>query len=164
MKIKNIFVSFLVIMIGWMLLTWSLDVSSVLIGTGISLALSVVLCGSCNLFSEINLTPKAFAYFFWYIIVFLIELVKANIDVTRRVLSPSMPINPGIVKVQTTLKSKMARLILANSITLTPGTFTIEITDDALYIHWIDVEAEDVKGATNAIVRKFEKLLEVMYG
>ncbi|RLD46047.1 MAG: hypothetical protein DRI86_04275 [Bacteroidetes bacterium] len=164
MKIKNIFVSFLVIMIGWMLLTWSLDVSSVLLGTGISLALSVVLCGSCTLFNEINLTPKAFAYFFWYIIVFLIELVKANIDVTRRVLSPSMPINPGIVKVSTTLKSKMARLILANSITLTPGTFTIEITDDALYIHWIDVEAEDVKGATNAIVRKFEKLLEVMYG
>ncbi|MCK5846758.1 MAG: Na+/H+ antiporter subunit E [Bacteroidales bacterium] len=164
MKIKNIFVSFLVIMIGWMLLTWSLDMSSVLLGIGISLALSIVLCNSCTLFNEINLTPKAFAYFFWYIIVFMIELVKANIDVTRRVLSPSMPINPGIVKVETTLKSKMARLILANSITLTPGTFTIEINDDAMYIHWIDVESEDVEGATNAIVRKFEKLLEVMYG
>jgi len=164
MKFKNIFVAFLVILLGWMLLTWSLELQSILLGVGISAVLSLLLCGSCTLFNEINLTPKAFAYSFWYLIVFLIELVKANIDVTRRVLSPSMPINPGIVKVETTLKSKMARLILANSITLTPGTFTIEINDDALYVHWIDVESEDVNGATKAIVSKFEKLLEVMYG
>ena len=164
MKIKNIFVSFIVIMIGWLFLTWSLELQSLLLGLVISILLSVLLCGNCSIFDGIKLTPKAFIYSFIYLLVFLIELVKANIDVTRRVLSPSMPINPGIVKVKTTLKSKMARLILANSITLTPGTFTLEINEDTMYIHWIDVEDAEVSGATNKIVRKFEKLLEEMYG
>ena len=85
-------------------------------------------------------------------------------DVTRRVLSPSLPINPGIVEVKTRLKSKYARMILANSITLTPGTLTVEIVDDSLFIHWIDVEAKDIKGASEKIVKNFEKYLEVIYG
>lgn len=88
----------------------------------------------------------------------------ANLDMARRVLSPKLPINPGIVKVKTSLKSPMARLILADSITLTPGTFTVDIIDDFIYIHWVDVRSDDIEGATEAIVRKFEKYLEVMYG
>jgi multicomponent Na+:H+ antiporter subunit E len=91
-------------------------------------------------------------------------LVKSNIDVARRVLTPSLPINPGIVEVKTILKSKIGRLILANSITLTPGTFTLEIQNDSLFIHWIDVKSADVNEDTRLIVRKFEKYLEVMYG
>jgi multicomponent Na+:H+ antiporter subunit E len=115
-------------------------------------------------FAEINLTPKAFVYTFIYIFVFLSELMKSNLDVAKRVISPSLPINPGIVKVKTKLKSKMGRMILANSITLTPGTFTIDIIDDTLYIHWIDVLSEDIEKATKEIVSKFEKYLEVIYG
>jgi multicomponent Na+:H+ antiporter subunit E len=114
-------------------------------------------------FSEINLTPKAFIYTFIYLFVFIIELIKANIDVTRRVLTPSLPINPGIVKVKTKLKSKMARLILADSITLTPGTFTLQVEGDTFYIHWINVDVDDVEKATEELVRKFEKYLEVLY-
>jgi len=68
------------------------------------------------------------------------------------------------VKVKTKLKSRMGRLILANSITLAPGTFTIEITDDFLYIHWIDVVTKEEEDPTEHIVRKFEKYLEVIYG
>ena len=82
----------------------------------------------------------------------------------RRVITPSLPINPGIVEVKTKLKSKMGRMILANSITLTPGTLTIDIQDDILYIHWIDVQSEDIDEATKTIVRKFEKYLEKIYG
>jgi multicomponent Na+:H+ antiporter subunit E len=80
------------------------------------------------------------------------------------VITPSLPINPGIVEVKTKLKSNMGRMILANSITLTPGTLTIDIKDDTLYIHWIDVKTEDVNEATEQIVRKFEKYLEKIYG
>ena len=58
----------------------------------------------------------------------------------------------------------MGRLILANSITLTPGTLTIDIKEDTLYIHWIDVKTEDIDKATENIVRKFEKYLEKIYG
>lgn len=163
MKFKNVFVSFLVILIGWLFLTWSMELSSLFLGIGISLALSILLCSKCEVFDGIKLTPKALLYSLIYLVVFLIELFKANIDVTRRVLSPTLPINPGIVKVKTTLKSKMARLILANSITLTPGTFVIEINGENMYVHWIDVKDSEVSGATEEIVRKFEKLLEEMY-
>jgi len=53
---------------------------------------------------------------------------------------------------------------LANSITLTPGTLTVEMRNEYFYIHWIDVTKEDILGATEAIVSKFEKYLEVIYG
>ena len=164
MKAKNLFVSFIILMIAWLLLNWTVDPINIGIGVSLSLLISVVFCSNCDLFSEINLSPKSFAYTFMYLIVFIIDLLKANYDLTRRVLSPSLPINPGIVKVKTKLKSKMARLILADSITLTPGTFTMEIQEDTLYIHWIDVEDDDIEGATKKLVRKFEKYLEVMYG
>ncbi len=164
MKQKNLIISFLVFLLGWFLLTWTIDLKIVLIGIGLSALLSIMFCGQCTIFSEIKLTPKAFVYTFIYLFVFIVELIKANIDVTRRVLSPSLPINPGIVKVDTHLKSKMARLILANSITLTPGTFTLEVHDDAFYIHWIDVKHAEEAQATEDLVRKFEKILEEMYG
>ena len=163
MKTKNLIVSFLVLMIAWLLLNWTVDPVNIIIGVVISLFLSVVFCSNCDLFTSINLTPKAFAYTFMYLVVFIIELIKANIDVTKRVLSPSLPINPGIVKVKTKLKSKMARLILADSITLTPGTFTLQVEDDTFYIHWINVDNEDVEKVTEELVRKFEKYLEVLY-
>jgi len=163
MKLKNLIISFLVILTGWFLLTWTLELKSVLIGVGLSAVLSLLFCGQCTIFSEMKLTPKAFIYTIIYLFVFMVELIKANIDVTRRILLPNMPINPGIVKVDTRLKSKMARLILANSITLTPGTFTLEVHDDAFYIHWIDVKHAEEAQATEDLVRKFEKLLEEIY-
>ena len=88
----------------------------------------------------------------------------ANLDVARRVISPTIPINPGIVEIKTNLKSDIGRLFLANSITLTPGTLTVDIKDDRLYIHWIDVSSSDVEVATKEIAGKFEKYLEVIYG
>jgi len=160
---KNLLVSFVVLMIAWVLLNWTIDPVNLVIGASLSLFLSVVFCSNCELFSTINLTPKAFIYTFMYIFVFLIELIKANIDVTRRVLSPGLPINPGVVKVKTKLKSKMARLILADSITLTPGTFTLHVEEDAFYIHWISADTDNVEQATKELVSKFEKYLEVLY-
>jgi multicomponent Na+:H+ antiporter subunit E len=96
--------------------------------------------------------------------VFLVSLLKSNLDVALRVIKPIIPINPGIVHVKTKLKSPLARLILANSITLTPGTLTVETSGEDFYIHWIDVQAADERGATEAIVRNFEKYLEVIFG
>ena len=163
MKLKNLIISFLVILTGWFLLTWTVELKSVLIGVGLSSILSLLFCGQCTIFSEMKLTPKALVYTFVYIFVFLVELVKANIDVTRRVLSPALPINPGIVRVDVRVKSKMARLILANSITLTPGTFTLEVHEDRFYIHWVDVKHAEESQATEDLVRKFEKILEEIY-
>ena len=164
MKIKNLLIMFLIILATWILLNNSMELEVLITGIVVAFALSLFFCGKCDIFAEVKLTPKAFIYALLYIGVFVIELVKSNIDVTRRVLSPSLPINPGIVEVKTTLKSKFGRLILANSITLTPGTLTIDMKDDSLFIHWIDVKDDSVEEASKEIVKKFEKYLEVIYG
>ena len=90
-------------------------------------------------------------------------MAKANFDVAYRVLHPKMPISPGIVKVKTGLKSEMARTFLANSITLTPGTMTVDIKDDHLYIHWINVRHTEVEDASKDIVSRFEPLLKKIF-
>lgn len=110
------------------------------------------------------LHPKKLAYALFYIFYLFFEIIKANIDVALRVIKPVIPINPGIVKVKTKLKSPIGRLMLTNSITLTPGTLTVDIKDDTLYIHWIDVRDKEESGATEKIVSNFEKYLEVIFG
>ncbi len=133
-------------------------------GIGLAIFMAILLCRQCNVFSEWRITPKSLLYSFAYLFTFLFELIKSNIDVAGRVLSPSLPIKPGIVAVKTKLRSEIGRMILANSITLTPGTLTVDIRDDILYIHWIDVESTNTNVATDKIIKKFEKYLEVMYG
>jgi multicomponent Na+:H+ antiporter subunit E len=91
-------------------------------------------------------------------------LVISNLRLAAVVLSPSLPIKPGIVKVRTRLKSRMGRLMLANSITLTPGTLTVEMDGEWLYIHWVSVQSPDIEAATAEIVAGFERYLEVIYG
>ena len=66
---------------------------------------------------------KRIAFGIVYIVVLFKEIVIANIDVAYRVIHPNMPIKPGIVLIKTGLKQDIAKMILANSITLTPGTY-----------------------------------------
>ena len=80
------------------------------------------------------------------------------------VLHPSLPIEPGIVKVKTRLKNPMARLFLANSITLTPGTLVVDMEDDGtIYVHWIKVVSQDPEIAAKYIVKPFEDILAKVF-
>ncbi len=75
----------------------------------------------------------------------IIAIFKSNIDVAMVVLSPKMPISPGVVKFRTGAKKDVTRVVLANSITLTPGTLTLDVVDDHFVIHCLTREnAEDV--------------------
>ncbi len=163
MKIRNLILSFLVFFLIWVLYNNSFDLLNIGIGFILSLITSLVFCKNCDVFHEFKFTPAAFFYTFIYLFVFLAELIKSNLDVARRVISPSLPINPGIVEVKTKLTSKMARMLLANSISLTPGTLTVDIIEDTLFIHWIDVKSDDINLATKEIVTKFEKYLIKIY-
>ena len=164
MKIKNQLAIFFVLMIIWILINNSLNLEILGLGFILSLILAIIFGRRTDVLDEFKFTPKAFFYTGVYLLVFFWDLIKSNLDVALRVLKPSLPINPGIVKTKTVLKSKMARMILTNSITLTPGTLTVDIEDDILYIHWIDVESEDIDIATEKIVKKFEKILVKIYG
>ena len=154
---------FISLLIVWIFLAGTSQ-QEIIIGAIVSLLLTIIFFSKATIFSEFNLNPKAIFYSLIYVFVFIWELIKSNLDVAIRVIQPTIPINPGIVKVKTKLKSKLGRTILANSITLTPGTLTVETIGEDYYIHWIDVTSDDIEGATKKIVSKFEKYLEVIFG
>ena len=98
-----------------------------------------------------------------YGFVFLWECIKANIDVMYRVVHPAMPVKPGIVKVKSALKTDIGKVFLANSITMTPGTITVDIIDDNFYVHWIYVHSKDPAIYTQKILGRFEKYLKRIF-
>ena len=71
------------------------------------------------------------------------EVFKANLDVAKRILSPSLPIKPKLIHVKAGQKTELGRVIYANSITLTPGTVTVEINEDEFVVHALTDEAGD---------------------
>ena len=128
---------FATLFLFWLLLNGSFAFDVVLVGIVVALAISVLFREGLSFLSEYRFTPQSVFATLRYFAFFLKELVIANIRLARVVLSPSLPIKPGIVKVRTGLKSKMGRLLLANSITLTPGTLTVALEDEWLYVHWV---------------------------
>ena len=74
-----------------------------------------------------------------------------------------MDINPGIVKVKTHLKSEFAQVLLANSITLTPGTVTVDIEGGYLFVHWLSIRSKHPHDAAEKIKGNFEKHLRQVF-
>ena len=74
----------------------------------------------------------------FYLFLLLIEIVKANLQVIRLVLSPVIEVEPCLVRFRTDLRTEAARVVLANSITLTPGTLTVSLEGNDLLIHAMD--------------------------
>lgn len=160
---RNYLYLFFLLLGVWLCLTSSLQAQEVIAGGIASLIVSVFLG---RRYERLGLPPfsiKRFWYIFLYIIKLAIEIIKANFDVAYRVLHPALPIKPGIVAVETDLKNNMAKLILANSITLTPGTFTVDVIGERLLIHWINVRSDNLEDATRCISEKFEKYLKVIF-
>ena len=163
-RMRNTVVMFATLMLFWLMLMGRVTVDVLVVGVLASLAISVLYPNGLSFFTEFRATPAAFVAGLRYYGYFFKELVKSNLRLTAIVLSPSLPVRPGIVKVRTRLKSRMGRLMLANSITLTPGTLTVEMDGEWLYVHWTSVESDDIEAATSEIVAGFERYLEVIYG
>jgi multicomponent Na+:H+ antiporter subunit E len=155
---------FATLLLFWIMLMGGLSSDVLVVGVLASLVIALLYPNGLSFFTEFRATPDAFAAGLRYYAFFFKELVRSNLRLAAIVLSPSLPIRPGIVKVRTRLKSRMGRLMLANSITLTPGTLTVEMDGEWLYVHWVNVESTDVEAATASIVAGFERYLEVIYG
>jgi len=151
---------FILSLIFWLLLTFRITLPNIIVGSVASIICSAIYARFFITNTYKLLQPHRYYWFIIYLFVFIWECIKANFDVAYRVLHPAMPIRPGIVKVKTTLKSDMAKMLLANSITMTPGTITIDIIGDYLYIHWIYVRSEDPEIYTAMITGAFEKYIK----
>jgi len=161
---RQLFNLWLTLLAIWLLANNSLAPDIVLTGTVLAAVLTLAFAPFSSVYACIRWSPQVLINTLLYFAVFLEELVKANLNVLMLVLSPRINIQPGIVEIQTTLKSPIGRLVLANSITLTPGTLVVDIKDDTLFIHWINVSSKDPVAATQQIAGRFEKYLKVIYG
>ncbi len=181
---KSQIILFILALLIWTFLTWPPDYQHLIIGILVCIFVSFM---TGDMFAPLETkgrqkkdttsltgfvkrlhTFKHVSRYFWflyYVPLFIWECIKANLDVAYRVAHPDLPINPGIVKVKTTLKSDTGLTFLANSITLTPGTMSVDIDPENgfLYIHWIDVKDKDIEKATEIIVKTFEDVLKRIF-
>ncbi|MFC1645866.1 Na+/H+ antiporter subunit E [Candidatus Omnitrophota bacterium] len=162
---------FIVSFITWCFLTWpydfvakSMDWQLIAAGLFASLLVTLLFVEVIDIAPHKLVSPKRYLWFLYYLPIFFYYCIKANLDVLYRVIHPAMPIKPGIVKVKTKLKSPSGITALCNSITLTPGTLSVDLTDDGyIYVHWIYVSSDNLEKATEMIVEKFEKILERIF-
>ena len=145
-KFPAVLSTFLLCFCFWLLLTWSFETQELAAGAVVSLAAALL---SARFFIHEKafwlFNPAKFGALFAYVFVFL----------------GCTDVNPGIVKVPVDLKGDYARAMLANSITLTPGTITMDIAEQDgktyYYIHWIDVAETDREKAGEIIKGRMEK-------
>jgi len=156
---------FVISLVFWLLLAWpwgarGVDIESIAAGVVVAGLATVVLGRALSELPAWLLSPVRWFWLLCYVPVFAWACVKANLQMVYLVLHPDMPIKPGIVRVHTKLRSETGISALANSITLTPGTLTVDADEDGtLFVHWIYVEDETDEGATREIVGRFEGLL-----
>ena len=133
--------TFIVLIISWLL--WSGLFKPLLIGLGLfSCLLSVWLAKRTGFFRHaLGFSSLIRLPVLWWWV--LKEVVKSSIEVARIVVSPSLPIQPQLVEFRTKEKADSAKVILGNSITLSPGTVTIDVDDDLLLVHCLTKNSAD---------------------
>ena len=152
------------VMVAWPFVDGRVDLQVVVAGLVASFVVAILFHEMLPKEHHVFISPVRIFWFLVYVPVFFYYMVKANFDVVYRALHPKMPIKPGIVKIKTNLKTDSAITALANSITLTPGTLTVDLTDDGyLYIHWINVRSDDVEQATKEIAGPFEWFIKKIF-
>lgn len=145
---------FSLLFLVWIGLTNSLDIQELIVGAIVSFGIVYYFTEN----EELDIAKTAMKYI-KFTPMFFKSLIKSNIEVAKIVLNPKLPINPGIVKLKTSLTNEYDKLLLANAITLTPGTISIELKDDSIYIHVLDLKTTDHERLQKEIIETFEKVL-----
>lgn len=146
--------------LAWIIFNGRLTVEIVLFGIAISGAVFFFMCKfmDYSFRKELNFYKKM-PIFLQYCFVLLKEIVLANLTVCRMVLTRKEVVEPVLVHVSTSLKTDLAKTLLANAITLTPGTITVSVTGQKLLVHCLDKSLS--QGMEDSeIVRILEKLEE----
>lgn len=153
----------------WILISWPPDTRDIISGVLVSLFITfmttdLMISNAPESGRDRSILRRLsrLGWFVCYVFVFLWECLKANIDVAYRVIHSNLPIKPGTIKVNVSLTSDIGLTFLANSITLTPGTTTVDVDKERgfLYIHMLYVK-EDRSGPK--VVSKFENILKRIF-
>lgn len=142
----------------WLIFNGAVTTEIVLFGIVISLLMFAFICKfmDYSLRKEKKLLMRS-GYFLLYVLILVREVLKANMEVVRMIISRDVVVQPVMVSFQTSLKSGFCRAILANTITLTPGTITVSLEDSELIVHCLDKSLAE--GMENSVfVEMLEKL------
>ena len=160
-SLTRIFITFLILFGIWLLFTFRLDTYSLVSGLIGSLAISLI---TYRVFIPMHEAARhAFLprplYFARFFIVLIYQLYASSFKMLMTMIKKDA--NPRIVHFRTRLRSDLARMILSNSITLTPGTITLDLNDDHLTVHWYfcntihsKLAGEIIKGKMEQHIRK----------
>jgi len=136
----------IVLAVYWLSLSGYYDDPLILSFGVISILLVLWMCARMKILDEETapylMTPITFVYLVWL----GKEIVKANVQVFKAVLSPDMEVSPTMVKVPSTPKTDIGKTMFGNSITLTPGTVTVEMSEDEILVHALLAEMSDPSG------------------
>ena len=141
--------------LAWIIFNGQFTLEIAILGVAVATVMFAFMCKfmDYSIKKELNVYKKSI-WFFAYIVLLLREIVKANLEIIPRILTVEEEMEPVIVKFRTNLKSDFTRMLLANSITLTPGTITVSLEEDEYTIHCLDTSLAE--GLENS---DFEKAL-----
>ena len=148
---------FLSLMAFWVILSGHFEFHLLVMGA-VSSALTTVVAVRMGIVDAEGFPIHKIFSFFAYIPWLLWQILVANIDVARRVWSPSLPISPCMIRVPYETKTDLGTVTYANSITLTPGTVTVRVDEDTLLVHALTAEAAEAlqNGEMHRRVLRFE--------
>ena len=146
----------------WIIFNGRVTFEIIVIGILVSILLDIFIRKIVGL----NLTFSGLIKFFklsvgilFYFLVLVVEIIKANLTISRFTLAPNIDVEPCLIKFKTSLKTEIARVVFANSITLTPGTITISLEGNELLIHTLNRELAKGLDTGESL---FEKILMKM--
>ena len=130
---------YLLFLLAWIIFNGNITLEIMIFGVVIAAVMLAFMYKfmDYSLKKELNVYRKSI-YFLAYVILLIREIVKANLAIIPRILTIEEEMDPVIVKFRTSLKSDFTRMLLANSITLTPGTITVSLEEDEYTIHCLD--------------------------
>jgi len=149
----------LILTIVWVFLTGSLAVVNFIFGFLLSYLVLWIISRKHESRKYFRITPRIISFIFY----FIYELFRANIQVAADVVTPKFYMEPGIVAVPLDAKSNLEITLLANIISLTPGTLSLDVSDDksVLYVHamYIKDKEQFIQEIKNGFERRILEIL-----
>ncbi len=152
---------YILFVLFWILLNGRFTVEILVFGLVIAAAVYIFICRFLDYSPRKDLLLlKSAGLLIWYMLVLIKEIIEANIKVLKFVYSPKYVPEPVICYFKTDLKSGFAKVLFANSITLTPGTITVFVNDNEFCVHALDVSLSEglEEGGFVRILKKMEAL------
>ena len=150
---------YFVLLLLWIIFNGKITIEILLMGLVISGAVYAFLCKFMDYSPARDMIVlQKSGYIIQYIGILIVEIVKSSISVSKLILSPKYEPEPVVIRFKTDLKSRTARVVLANSITLTPGTITASLEENEYIVHCLDKEFAE--GIDDSIFVKLLKRME----